>query len=299
MKNAIPESLLLLLVALSLDFGASFQLVSSPYHVVTSRRQNQGEPKNRSHLSAVRPMKDDSTSSAGTSKARLIFPGGGLFFYWQAGVIAYLQENSYDLNNVLLSGASAGALSATIAKTSISPYRATELALQMSDEAGVWERPLGLMGIWGDIIYQWLNDLLPSDAQIVVNDERLHVLVTPVPSFGKNIVSRFESREDLIQANMASVHLPWFLNGNFAYNFRGSPCIDGSFLARPSDYFDKQYTQENQAKLILDFKRDPVMKSRAADFVKVVSKQAIWDILEQGKKHAKVMDVNREFDILR
>ena len=41
----------------------------------------------------------------------------------------------------------------------------------MSDEAGVWERPLGLMGIWGDIIYQWLNDLLPSDAQIVVNDE--------------------------------------------------------------------------------------------------------------------------------
>jgi hypothetical protein len=41
------------------------------------------------------------------------------------------------------------------------------------------------------------------------------------------------------------------------------------------------------------------MKSRAADFVKVVSKQAIWDILEQGKKHAKVMDVNREFDILR
>ncbi|KAL7506474.1 hypothetical protein ACHAXN_009088 [Cyclotella atomus] len=276
MKNAIPESLLLLLVALSLDFGASFQLVSSPYHVVTSRRPNQSESKNRSHLSAVRPMKDDSTSSAGTSKARLIFPGGGLFFYWQAGVIAYLQENSYDLNNVLLSGASAGALSATIAKTSISPYRATELALQMSDEAGVWERPLGLWAFG-----------------------RLHVLVTPVPSFGKNIVSRFESREDLIQANMASVHLPWFLNGNFAYNFRGSPCIDGSFLARPSDYFDKQYTQENQAKLILDFKRDPVMKSRAADFVKVVSKQAIWDILEQGKKHAKVMDVNREFDILR
>jgi hypothetical protein len=32
-------------------------------------------------------MKDDSTSSAGTSKAGLIFPGGGLFFYWQAGVI--------------------------------------------------------------------------------------------------------------------------------------------------------------------------------------------------------------------
>jgi hypothetical protein len=92
---------------------------------------------------------------------------------------------------------------------------------------------------------------------------------------------------------------PWFLNGNFAYNFRGSPCIDGSFLARQSDYFGEQYLQEDQAKLILDFKRDPVMKARAADFVKVVSKQAIWDILEQGKKHAKLMDMRKEFDILR
>jgi hypothetical protein len=32
-------------------------------------------------------MKDGSTSSTGTAKAGLIFPGGGLFFYWQAGVI--------------------------------------------------------------------------------------------------------------------------------------------------------------------------------------------------------------------
>jgi hypothetical protein len=86
-------------------------------------------------------------------------------------VQAYLQENSYDLTNALLSGASAGALSATIAKTSINPYKATELALQMSDEAGVWERPLGLMGIWGDIIYRWLDDLLPIDVHTVVNDQ--------------------------------------------------------------------------------------------------------------------------------
>lgn len=84
---------------------------------------------------------------------------------------AYLQENSYNLSSTLLSGASAGALSATIAKTSISPYQATELALQMSEEAGVWERPLGLMGIWGGIIYEWLDVLLPKDAVALVKDE--------------------------------------------------------------------------------------------------------------------------------
>lgn len=123
-----------------------------------------------------------------------------------------MQENSYDLSNTILSGASAGALSATIAKTSISPYKATELALQMSDDAGVWERPLGLMGIWGGIIYEWLDELLPDDAAELVNDETLHILVTPTPSiehlsFGKRRVSQFDCREDLIKANMASVHL--------------------------------------------------------------------------------------------
>ena len=41
------------------------------------------------------------------------------------------------------------------------------------------------------------------------------------------------------------------------------------------------------------------MKNNAADFVKVVSKQAIWDILEQGKRYAKIMERNGEFDILR
>ena len=84
---------------------------------------------------------------------------------------AYLQENSYDLSSILLSGASAGALSATIAKTDISPYQATELALQMSEQAGVWERPLGLMGIWGGIIYEWLDKLLPGESDVLVNDE--------------------------------------------------------------------------------------------------------------------------------
>ena len=41
------------------------------------------------------------------------------------------------------------------------------------------------------------------------------------------------------------------------------------------------------------------MIDRGKDFVKVVSKQAIWDILEQGKRYANIMEKNGEFDILR
>jgi len=225
----------------------------------------------------------------------IIFPGGGLFFYWQAGVVAYLQEKGYDLPSTLLFGASAGALSATLAKTGVSPYDATELALSMSEEVGLWDRPLGLQGVWGGLICDWLDQLLPLDAEEKVNEE-LHIILTSIPSFGKSRVSRFENRQDLINANMASVHLPWFLDGNLTSNFRGKPHIDGSFLTQPSDYFADEHS--GRPKLILDYKRDPVMKDRGSEFIKLVSKQTIWDILEQGKKHARIMERNGDFHLL-
>jgi hypothetical protein len=167
----------------------------------------------------------------------------------------------------------------------------------MSAEAGVWDRPLGLQGVWGGIVRDWLDQLLPEDAQDRVGDDGLHILVTPVPAFGKDRVSTFENREDLIDANMASVHLPWFLDGRWTSNFRGRPHIDGSFLTQPSDYVSEDRS-ENPT-LVLDFKRDPVMKDHASEFVKLVSEQTIWDILEQGKSHAKIMERNGEFDLLR
>lgn len=53
----------------------------------------------------------------------------------------------------------------------MNPYDATKLALQMSDDAGVWDRPLGLQGVWGSIIYDWLDRLLPDDAGETVNED--------------------------------------------------------------------------------------------------------------------------------
>ena len=148
--------------------------------------------------------------------------------------------------------------------------------------------------------------------------------MTPVPSFCKSRISQFDNRQDLIRANMASVHLvstlvlsllpqhwviynmlmfvyspcrwkPWFLDGKLTSNFRGKPHIDGSFLARPSDYFGNAEKAERQPTILLDFKRDPLMKERAIELIKVVSKQTIWDILERGKAYGKIMDVQGEF----
>jgi hypothetical protein len=50
----------------------------------------------------------------------------------------------------------------------VCPLQATELALSLSEDANVWERPLGLQGVWGNMIYEWLDRLLPEDAEEMV-----------------------------------------------------------------------------------------------------------------------------------
>ena len=137
----------------------------------------------------------------------MIFPGGGIFFYWQAGVVCFLREQGYDLSTCSFSGASAGALTATLTATDVSFYDATDLALSLAAEGGVWDRSGGLQGIWGPMIDEWLETLLPQSIEECIGRERLSLLVTPIPSFGKTTVSEFLDRRDLIQCNMASVHL--------------------------------------------------------------------------------------------
>lgn len=111
------------------------------------------------------PRKEE--DSVASHDFHLAFPGGGIMFYWQAGVITYLRENQYDLNSCSFSGASAGALTATLASAEVNFYEATDLALQLASDAGVWDRPGGLQGIWGPIIFEWLEALLPDTIDCV------------------------------------------------------------------------------------------------------------------------------------
>ena len=137
----------------------------------------------------------------------LVFPGGGIFFYWQAGVVSHLREQGYDLSSCTFSGASAGALTATLASTGVDFYKATDLALGLAGDAGVWDRKGGLQGIWGPMIEEWLDELLPPTIIDETAEGRLSLLVTTVPTFGKEKITEFRDRKDLIKCNMASVHL--------------------------------------------------------------------------------------------
>lgn len=107
---------------------------------------------------------EDSRSKLRDESTHLVFPGGGIFFYWQAGAVTYLREAGYDLSKVSISGASAGALTATLTAADVDFYDATRLALKLAGEEDVWDRRGGLQGIWGPMIERWLDELLPPDA---------------------------------------------------------------------------------------------------------------------------------------
>lgn len=200
----------------------------------------------------------------------LIFPGAGLFFYWQAGVVSYLRQAGYDLSKTTMSGASAGSITATLAATDVCFSNATDAALRLGREAGVWDRPMGLMGVWGSLIEEWLDEILPENAADLASG-RITILLTTIPKLGKQRVSRFLDRDDLIQCNISSIHLPLFLDGKFASNYRDSLHIDGSFLSRPADHLcgdpNNEQTHESATGtapfLVFDFQHDPIKIGRA------------------------------------
>jgi hypothetical protein len=223
----------------------------------------------------------------------LAFPGGGLFFWWQAGFVAGIRDQQQQQQQqqrepgegevevgssspslaVLLErgaptamvGASAGALTAVLAKCDVDVEAAFDSALRLCDEAEVWTRPLGLAGKWGGIVREWLDELLPPDAADRCSGE-VFVLVTALrtrdssasssassssydsppspllwPPLERRRVSDFSCREELIDACLASVHIPLFMDGRFFFasdagpGLRGLRLIDGSFLSAEGD----------------------------------------------------------------
>lgn len=302
---AVCLLLQVLLLSTSSSVARAFVVVPTKLHLHSSGSLDKKVP---THLYSIvdklinnSPGNTDSKSqepqvalSQERKDPHLVFPGGGLFFYWQAGVVTHLREQGYAMDQMTASGASAGALTATLMATNVDFVKATELALEMADDQGVWDRSGGLQGIWGPIVYDWLDQLLPENALELVSNDRLSLLVTPVPSFGKETVSSFESRRDLIECNMASVHLPWFLDGKLTSNFRNRPHIDGSFLAKAGDYV--MPNRKSSSIVRVDWNKDPEFQDgEFFDFVKVISPEGIWQIFEKGKEYAKAMEARGRY----
>jgi hypothetical protein len=121
------------------------------------------------------PEDTTTTTESETRVPLLVFGGGGIYFYWQIGITSYLRQQKYDLSPSSFAGASSGALAATLSATNVDAAEATALALDMAEAAGVWKRG-SLQGVWGDLIYEWLDCLIPPDALEYVSNDRVRAL---------------------------------------------------------------------------------------------------------------------------
>ena len=162
-------------------------------------------------------------------------PGGGVYFWWQIGALKRLLE-LYDLpDGVPLSGASAGALAVCLSQCSVDPATAYKIAFGLAEEANVFRNPLGLCGKWGRLVYAWLDQLLPMDAGERCSG-RCRVVVTrcshatPLRPLRIEHIDAFSSRAALIDALMASTHIPFFMDGRPTSARLGGATVDGALL---------------------------------------------------------------------
>ena len=121
---------------------------------------------------------------------------------------------------------------------------------RMATEAKIWDRRLGLLGIWGALIRRWLDEILPpsahelctqvswtllstvchashssnsyadvSEACSLCNRGRLELVATDVLKRKQVYISDYPARQEVIDANMCSIHIPVFLDFKpFAYH---------------------------------------------------------------------------------
>jgi len=142
--------------------------------------------------------------------------GGGIFLFWQIGAARAVSEVRQG-RTTYWAGTSAGALCAALTLCHVEPLLAIETAHRLALERDLYRRPLGLLGVWGEILRQWLDVVLPPDADVLCGN-LLTIQVTEWRGIRAGLrvrrISNFSNRSELIDVLMASVHIPLFLDGS-------------------------------------------------------------------------------------
>ncbi|RZC41980.1 Patatin domain containing protein [Asbolus verrucosus] len=158
----------------------------------------------------------------------LSFAGCGFLGIYHVGVACCFRKYAPHLLLNKISGASAGAIAACCLLLDLPLGETTSDVLRVATEAR--RRSLGPFNPSFNIhnlILEGLEKFLPDDAHLKVSG-KLHISLTRVHD-GKNvIVSHFDSREELIQALLASAFIPIF-SGIIPPKFKGVRYMDGGY----------------------------------------------------------------------
>lgn len=94
-------------------------------------------------------------------------------------------------------------------------------------------------------------------------------------------MNQFDSKVDLIEAVMASAHVPFFLDGRPFLQYRERLCWDGSF----PDFFyyeNSDFLKRDDKALIVDYSMDDELDWSRGDFLKLRSYDEIIALIDKG-----------------
>jgi hypothetical protein len=180
------------------------------------------------------------------------------------------------------------------------------VAVQLADDNEIWTRGTwGLYGIWGAMIRDWMDELLPPDAADRTNS-KLHLIIKraprpPRPWLQPLVVTDFTSKRDLIDANLASAHVPLFLDGRWTARFRGMRCVDGSLSLRRDSYKRRVVLPGGAQAVRLDPSADLRMREkykRREDFLRLASKDGVREMMAWGEGYVARMEERGKLRIL-
>lgn len=94
-------------------------------------------------------------------------------------------------------------------------------------------------------------------------------------------MNHFESKADLIEAVMASAHVPFVLDGRPFLRFRQRLCWDGSF---PDFIYFKNsdYIMRDGRALVVDYALDEELEWTRGDFLRLRPYEEILELIEAG-----------------
>jgi hypothetical protein len=235
-----------------------------------------------------------------------------MLFWWQQGAVSRLGQY-VDISQAATSGASAGACSAVLAACGVPAADVSRVALELSHHARVFERPLGLAGVWGGLVREWLDQLLPPDAHARC-DGRVHISVLEVLPWRRRLVRDFSSRQSLIDTVMASAHVPWFMDGWPVMRHRGRLCIDAGVGAAHAQLLTSDAADAIRADprcgdadaagglqafgagdvFTICYSHDPMLaKLRRSDLLRLQTSDGVSELLRRGAEYAERIYVPR------
>ena len=158
------------------------------------------------------------------------FCGGGCKGIYQVGVyMGLVSTNPKLMKNMHYIGASIGSLSAAICCCNID-INNEFLPLLFELINDYRENTYQSVTTYGKRMREILNLILPENAYELVS-ERCHIIIVyfTKEGFCKDIISEFESNEDLINCIIASQYIPLWTDTKL-FKYRGKYCIDSAML---------------------------------------------------------------------